>query len=134
MKLRSPLPFFKNWKIWEKNALILSIFGYVSHFKCGFKSFQEKKTHIFSLRDFSFICCRWNVYQRALFPRKLTCPEKLCEKRFFGMLLALQFSIFLVSSFMALWFSILLVSSFIEYFLVISFQQKNEIKKGNTLT
>ena len=43
-----------------------------------------------------------------------------CEKRFFGMLSDLQFSIFLVFS-------------FIEDFLFISFQQKNEIKKGNTL-
>ena len=33
----------------------------------------------------------------------------------------------------ALQFSIFLVSSFIEDFLLISFQQKNEIKKGNTL-
>ena len=48
------------------------------------------------------------------------------------MLSALQFSIFLVSSFMALQFSIILVS-FIEDFLFISFQQKNELKKGNTL-
>ena len=36
------------------------------------------------------------------------------------MLLALQFSIFLLSS-------------FIEDFVFVSFQQKNEIKKGNTL-
>ena len=42
------------------------------------------------------------------------------KKRFSGMLWALQFSIFLVSS-------------LIEDFLFISFQQKNEIKKGNTL-
>ena len=34
---------------------------------------------------------------------------------------------------MALLFSIFLVTSFIEDFLFISFQQKNEIKKGNTL-
>ena len=34
---------------------------------------------------------------------------------------------------MALQFSIFLVSSFIGDFLFISFQQKNEIKKGNTL-
>ena len=39
------------------------------------------------------------------------------KKRFSGMLWALQFSIFLVSS-------------LIEDFLFISFQQKNEIKKG----
>ena len=42
------------------------------------------------------------------------------KKRFSGILSALQFSIFPVSS-------------FIEDFLFISFQQKNEIKKGNTL-
>ena len=36
------------------------------------------------------------------------------------MLLALQFSIFLLSS-------------FIEDFVFVSFQQKNELKKGNTL-
>ena len=42
------------------------------------------------------------------------------EKRFSGILLALQFTIFLVSS-------------FIEDFLFVSFQKKNEIKKGNTL-
>ena len=46
--------------------------------------------------------------------------SNFCKKRFSGMLLALQFSIFLVSS-------------FIGDFLFISFQQKNEIKKGNTL-
>ena len=57
-----------------------------------------------------------------------------CKKRFSGMLLVLQFSIFLVPSFMALQFSIFLVSSVTEDFLFISFQQKNEIKKGNTLT
>ena len=43
-----------------------------------------------------------------------------CKKRFSEMLLALQFSIFLVSS-------------FIEDFLFILFQQKNKIKKENTL-
>ena len=59
--------------------------------------------------------------------------SNFCKKRFSGILLALQFSIFLVSSFMALQFSIFLVSSFIGDFLFISFQQKNEIKKGNTL-
>ena len=59
--------------------------------------------------------------------------SNFCKKRFSGMLLALQFSIFPVSSFMALQFSIFLVSSFIEDFLFISFQQKNEIKKGNIL-
>ena len=46
--------------------------------------------------------------------------SNFCEKRFSGMLMALQSSIFLVSS-------------FIGDFLFISFQQKNEIKKGNTL-
>ena len=58
--------------------------------------------------------------------------SNFCKKRFSGILLALQFSIFLVSSFMALQFSIFLVTSFIED-LFISFQQKNEIKKENTL-
>ena len=42
--------------------------------------------------------------------------SNFCKKRFSGMLSALQFSIFLVSS-------------FIENFLFISFQQKNEIKR-----
>ena len=46
--------------------------------------------------------------------------SNFCKKRFSGKLLALQFSIFLVSS-------------FIEDFLFILFQQKNKIKKGNTL-
>ena len=52
----------------------------------------------------------------------ITCSisSNFCKKRFSGIFLALQFSI-------------LLVSSFIEDFLFISFQQKNEIKKGNTL-
>ena len=52
----------------------------------------------------------------------ITCPifSNVCKKRFSGILLALQFSIFLVSS-------------FIGDFLFISFQQKNEIKKENTL-
>ena len=43
--------------------------------------------------------------------------SNFCEKRISGMLRALQFSIFLVSS-------------FIRNFLFISFQQKNEKKKG----
>ena len=59
--------------------------------------------------------------------------SNFCKKLFSGILLALQFPIFLVPSFMPLQFSIFLVSSFIEDFLFISFQQKNEIKKGNTL-
>ena len=46
--------------------------------------------------------------------------SNFCKKRFSGILLALQISIFLVSS-------------FIGDFLVISSQQKNETKKGNTL-
>ena len=46
--------------------------------------------------------------------------SNFCKKRFPGMLSTLQFSIFLVSS-------------FIEDFLFILFQQKNKIKKGNTL-
>ena len=51
-------------------------------------------------------------------------PSNFCKKRFSGILLALQFSIFLGSSFMALQFSIFLASSFIEGFLFISFQWK----------
>ena len=52
----------------------------------------------------------------------ITCAifSNFCKKRFSGMLSALQFSIFLLSS-------------FIEDFLIILFQQKNKIKKGNTL-
>ena len=46
--------------------------------------------------------------------------SNFCKKRFSGMLSALQFSIFLLSS-------------FIEDFLFILFQQKNKIKKENTL-
>ena len=53
------------------------------------------------------------------------------KKRLSGILLAKQFPNFLVSSFMALQISLFLVSSFIEDFLFISFQQQNEIKKGN---
>ena len=37
----------KSALILEKNALIVSILGLISHFKCGFKSFQERKKHIF---------------------------------------------------------------------------------------
>ena len=59
--------------------------------------------------------------------------SNFCKKRFSGILLALQFSIFLGSFFMALQFSIFLASFFIGDFLFILFQQKNEIKKGNTL-
>ena len=58
--------------------------------------------------------------------------SNFCEKRFCGMLMALQFSIFLISSFMALQFSIFLISPFVGD-LFISFQQKNE-KKGKYLT
>ena len=59
--------------------------------------------------------------------------SNFCKKRFSGILLALQFSICLWPSFMALQFPIFLASSFIGDFLFISFQQKNKIKKGNTL-
>ena len=59
--------------------------------------------------------------------------SNFCRKYFSGILLALQFSIFLLSSFMALQFLIFLVSSFIGDFLFILFQQKNEMRKGNTL-
>ena len=59
--------------------------------------------------------------------------SNFCEKRFSGMLVALQFSIFLVSSFMVLQFSIFLASSSIGDFLFISFQQKNEIKGNNLM-
>ena len=48
------------------------------------------------------------------------------KKHFSGMLSLLEFSIFLVSSFIEDFFH-----SFSSFF--ISFQQKNEIKKGNTL-
>ena len=41
------MPFLKNWEILERNALIVSILGSISHFKCGFKSFQEKKPMFF---------------------------------------------------------------------------------------
>ena len=71
----------KSALILEKNALIVSILGLISHFKCGFKSFQEKKKHIFSLWCFSLMCCRWNVYRRVLIPRKLPCPEKFLVTR-----------------------------------------------------
>ena len=82
---RSPLPFFKNWKkvpsFWEKlpwlcpswaKFLILNVILRVS---------SRKKKHIFSLRGFSFMCCRWNIYWRALIPRKLPCPEKFLVTR-----------------------------------------------------
>ena len=59
--------------------------------------------------------------------------SNFCKKRFSGILLALQFSIFLVSSFMALQFLIFFQSSAIGDFSFNSFQQKNETKKGNTL-
>ena len=58
--------------------------------------------------------------------------SNLCKKCFSG-ILTLQFSIFLVFSFMALQFLIFLVSSFIGDLLFISLQKKNEIKKGNAL-
>ena len=47
--------------------------------------------------------------------------SNFCKKHFSGMLSALQFSIFLISSVIE------------DFFLFISFQQKNEIKKGNAL-
>ena len=37
---------------------------------------RRKKVIFFSLRSFSFMCCRWNVYRRALIPRKLLYLEK----------------------------------------------------------
>ena len=80
----------------------------------------------------------WPVFPDYLFLMTMiiiTYPtsSNFCKTSFSGVLLALQFSVFLVSSFMALQFSIFLETSFIEDFLFISFQQKNEIKKGNTL-
>ena len=42
---------------------------------------RRKKKHFFSLRGFSFLWCRWNVYRRVLIPRKLPCPEKFLLTR-----------------------------------------------------
>ena len=54
---RSPLSFLKNWKkvpwFWGK----LPIYGLF-------------------FQDLFFLCCRWNVYQNALIPRKLPCSHK----------------------------------------------------------
>ena len=73
------------------------------------------------------------LYRCSLHNDHFPISSNFCKKRFSGILMVLQFSIFLVSSFMAFQFSIFLVSSFIGDFLFISFQQKNEIKKGNAL-
>ena len=48
----------KSALILGENALIVSILGLITHSKCGFKSFQERKKHTFSLRGFSFMCSR----------------------------------------------------------------------------
>ena len=42
---------------------------------------RRKRPIFFSMRGFSFMCCRWNVYQRPLFPRKQPCPEKFLATR-----------------------------------------------------
>ena len=72
----------------EKSALILekmpwlwSSWVLISHLKCGFMNFQEKKAPNFSLRGLSFLCCTWNVYRSALIPGKLPCPEKFLVAR-----------------------------------------------------
>ena len=63
----------------------------------------------------------WNFSPPKInFATRSLISSNFCKKRFSGMLSALRFSIFLESS-------------FIEDFLFFSFQQKNEIKKGNTL-
>ena len=72
------------------------------------KGFLNRKERFLSFYDYSIIHASWNLGLR----RRWLLLSK--------MWLALQFSIFLVSS-------------FAEDFLFISFQQKNEIKKGNTL-
>ena len=48
----------KRFLFLENNTVIVSILGSIAHCKCGFKNFQEKKTHLFSLQAFSFTCCR----------------------------------------------------------------------------
>ena len=59
---RSPLSFLKNWKkvpwFWGK----LPIYGLF-------------------FQDLFFLCCRWNVYQNVLIPRKLPCSHKFLVTR-----------------------------------------------------
>ena len=86
-----------------------------------------------SIRSTELLFLERPLYRCLLHNDHFPISSNFCKKRFSGILMVLQFSIFLVSSFMALQFSIFLVSSFIGDFLFISFQQKNEIKKGNTL-
>ena len=37
---------------------------------------RRKNPNIFLMGDFSFICCRRNVYRSVLIPKNLPCPEK----------------------------------------------------------
>ena len=74
---RPPLPFFENKKkcpYFEKQALILSIFGLSFPFKMYFKSIQERNSNIFSCG--AFLLCFYCVYLSALILQILPCPDK----------------------------------------------------------
>ena len=55
------------WHIYTHWLKFWSSWVLISHLKCGFMSFQEKKASNLSLRGLSFMCCRWNVCQMHWF-------------------------------------------------------------------
>ena len=76
--------FEKSALILEKNALIVSILGLISHFKCGFISFQEKKKTYFLPVGLFVHVLQMKCLSNTLIPRKLPWPEiflvtRLCQ-------------------------------------------------------
>ena len=71
---RSTLSFFKNWKnvpqLFGKMSWLRSSIGEISHWKCQFKSFQEKKSEFFPAETF-FLILPMIFHQSAPISRKL---------------------------------------------------------------
>ena len=74
----------KSALIWGKSTVIAVIYGINFSFKMQFLSFSRRKSRNFSLLGFSFLCCRWNVYQSALISRNLPCLDKFLVTHHFS--------------------------------------------------
>ena len=65
--------------ILRKSAQIVAIYWFNFTFKMQLLSFYRKKTPNFSPAESVFLVLQMNVYQSALMPRKLPCPDKIYE-------------------------------------------------------
>ena len=83
---RYPLHFFENRKkvpwfckkvpwFWKNVSWCASI-GQILIKNAVLRASSRKKDQNSTLRALSFVCHTWNVYQNALIPRNLPCPEK----------------------------------------------------------